>query len=143
MIPKSFAPTMCQLPDNRSRRLRDSRVARTAPSPTLLAVFSPSHPCGDISAINIYSKLHGTVNVCLLSPFALRSHFLFRAKSFTGYMHASVFLPLSLFLCCYSRDSRISLCWKRLDPMPNGIGCGNNDPLLGAKPPEATKPHAL
>jgi len=26
--------------------------------------------------------------------------------------------------------------------MPTGIGCENHNPLLGAKPPETTKPHA-
>jgi len=56
----------------------------------------------DISVVNIHSKLHGTVGLCFLSLFILRSHFLFQAMSCIGYMHASVYL---LFSCSHSRDA--------------------------------------
>jgi len=62
--------------------------------------------------VNIHSKLHGTVDLGLLSLFILRSHFLFQATSCIGCMHASVYLLLSLF-CSHSRDSRISRHWRR------------------------------
>jgi len=77
------------------------------------SVFSRLSASVDISVVNIHSKLHGTVDLCLLSLLTLRSHFLFQATSCIGYMHASVYLLLSLFLCSHSRDSRISRCWRR------------------------------